>query len=155
MKSEKLIDALGKIDDRLVTEVFPGMPIRKKQRWPAILATAAVAGVCLLGCWRLGVFSLPEETVRPMAPSEEIPSVEEKFTEQEVVESPQVDWTALKEEICYNMRKGGASAEIQNAMLLYLETDCADMLSEWKNRLWWYGENDPYLPTELPSLYCY
>jgi len=155
VKSEKLIDALGKIDDRLVTEIVPGMPIRKKQHLPTILATAAMVGVCLLGYWGSERFSLPEKTANPMEQSEERSGVEEHVTEPEIMDNPEVFWDALKEEILYRMRKGGASTEIQNAMLGYLETECVDMLPDWQNRLWWYGENDPYLPTELPSLYSY
>lgn len=157
MRSEKIINALGKIDDRLVMEVFPGMPIQKKQHWPTVLATAAVVGVCMLGCWQLGVFRSPEVTIEPMAKLEAVvsPSMEDQQTESETIETPTVDWDAFKDEIRYKMRKGGASTEIQDAMLLYLQTNCMDELPEWQNRLWWYEENYNMNPTELPALYIY
>ena len=157
MKSEKIINALGKIDDHLITEVFPGMPIRKKNHWPTVLAVAATVGLCLLCGWQLGVLHSPQGSIDPITNSEaaETSDVEEWMTESEAIGTDTVDWDTLVEKIQYNMRKGGASAEIQDAMLQYLQTECMDELPAWQNRLWWYAENDLYFPTALPSLYLY
>lgn len=64
MKRDKLIDALGKIDDRLVLEVIPGTPVQKKKHWPTVLAAAAVLVLCAVSLYKLhlpSMISNPEE----------------------------------------------------------------------------------------------
>lgn len=60
MKSEKIIEALGNIDDRLVLDVFPAQPHRKKRRWPTWVMAAAMITLCVFGANYLGLFSAPQ-----------------------------------------------------------------------------------------------
>lgn len=53
MKSQRLIDALGQIDERLVLDVIPTPVQKKKPRWPAVLSAAAMVGLCIFGASRL------------------------------------------------------------------------------------------------------
>ena len=53
MKSQRLIDALGQIDERLVLDVIPTPVQKKKPRWPAVLSAAAMIGLCIFGASRL------------------------------------------------------------------------------------------------------
>lgn len=53
MKSERLIDALGQIDERLVLDVIPVPVHKKKSSWPAVLSAAAMIGLCIFGASRL------------------------------------------------------------------------------------------------------
>lgn len=57
MRSEKLVHALGEIDDRLILEVIPVPVRRKKRRWQTALLTAAMIALCILGGLELGFFS--------------------------------------------------------------------------------------------------
>ena len=73
MKGEKLIEALGKIDDRLVLSVMPIARERKRRSWPVMAAAAAVAALFL--------FVFPKE-LRPAIPeNHSTPAVE---TEQNI-----------------------------------------------------------------------
>ena len=83
MKSERIIEALGKIDDRLVIEVIPGMPIKRNNRWPTIVAAAAVAGLCLFGAGKIGL----------------LPAVPEQQPIEETTTPGEVDWTAVWEKL--------------------------------------------------------
>lgn len=49
MKSEKLMDALGELDDRYLLAVLPEHLKTKKRRWPVVLAAAAMVGLCIFG----------------------------------------------------------------------------------------------------------
>lgn len=49
MKSEKLMDALGELDDRYLLAVLPEHLKTKKRRWPMVLAAAAMMGLCIFG----------------------------------------------------------------------------------------------------------
>lgn len=78
MKSEKLIEALGDIDDRLVLDVIPAQPRYQKRRWPTWVMAAAMLALCIFGASQLGVFSGlqpkqtatmdPAQTTEPMEP---------------------------------------------------------------------------------------
>lgn len=49
MKSEKLMDALGELDDRYLLAVLPEHLKTKKRRWAVVLAAAAMVGLCIFG----------------------------------------------------------------------------------------------------------
>ena len=49
MKSEKLMDALGELDDHYLLAVLPEHLKTRKRRWPVVLAAAAMIGLCIFG----------------------------------------------------------------------------------------------------------
>lgn len=53
MKSKKLMDALGEIDDRYLLSVRPDHLSLKHRRWPLALAAAAMVGLCIFGAAQL------------------------------------------------------------------------------------------------------
>jgi len=76
VKSEKLLDALGKIDDELVLEVMPAaVQTKKKRRWPMWLAAAAMVALCFFGAYKLGLQQKPQtgEPLLQDQPEEEPP----------------------------------------------------------------------------------
>lgn len=81
MKSEKIIRALGDIDDRLVMDIIP-IPVKKrKQYWPTILMGAAMLGICVFGALKLDFRTPSETSVQPE--QSEIAQVTEQVMEQE------------------------------------------------------------------------
>ena len=140
MRSEKLMDALGKIDDRLVMEVFPGMPIRKKKHWPTLLAAAAMVAVCLMGAARLGIW--PQVVQKPPVSGEEA-SVPEGM-----------DWDAVEEKLLTAPDPYGISDEIKLEFLRYFQENydyTFETLLTWE---WRFAMSDAYQNTVCPTLCC-
>lgn len=71
MKGEKIIDALGKIDDRLVMAAIPASREHKRSTWPVLLAAAAVVALCVFAVPKVllqfdpGTVTDPNQTVSP------------------------------------------------------------------------------------------
>ena len=79
MKSEKLIDALGKIEDSLVLEITPAaMATKKIHRWPLWLAAAAMAALCFFGAYKLGLRHQPAVDTPQLQENPEDPEVPEE-----------------------------------------------------------------------------
>lgn len=143
MKSEQIIHALGKIDDRLVMEVFPGMPIRKNRRWITVLAAAAVIGVCIFGAGTLGLLSFPEET-----PSDPV---------VEPVQPDMVDWEYVKRQLLSIPAPEEISEETKLKFLEFFREnpDVSDtLLLTWGSWEWKFEMSDSYQNTLCPTLFC-
>lgn len=73
MKGEKLVNALGKIDDKLVSGAIPVARERKRSPWPVIAAAAAVAAICLFAFPRLLTPLSGENVIPPLAQEDMTP----------------------------------------------------------------------------------
>lgn len=97
MKSEKIIDALGKIDDRLVISVIPSNYTRKKIKWPVFLATAAALGLCIWGASKLVPQKPPMYEVPPMISGDDYRSL----WEEKIMQAPDCGNLTLKEKTMF------------------------------------------------------
>lgn len=93
MKSEKILRALGEIDDRLVLDIIPASAQPKKKRWPTILMAAAMLSICMFGAYKLGFIGL---TIKEAVPStQETVSTAEETQETELHEEREPQAEAL------------------------------------------------------------
>lgn len=138
MKSERIIEALGKIDDRLIVEVIPGMPIKRNNRWPTIVAAAAVVGLCLFGAGKIGL----------------LPAVPEQQPIEETTTPREVDWTAVWEKLLAAPDPDGIDADIKLEFLHYFQENydpTFQILLDWE---WRFAVSDSYQNTLCPTLFC-
>lgn len=93
MRTEKLLDAIGDIDDALIMEAAPKkQPKSRRRPWIAVSSTAAVLALCLFGVWSMNRISNSSKAYDTVASESAAAPEDTKEKLENITNDPMESW---------------------------------------------------------------